>query len=49
MRQISSTVLANLCSNTISQVAYLAEDGMDRIGSDAALCLAFLHQAGFNL
>jgi hypothetical protein len=46
---LKSTELANLCSTTIGDVAGMAEDGLDRIGSDATLCLAFLHHAGFNL
>jgi hypothetical protein len=43
------TELANLCSTTIDEVADFAEDGLDRIGSDAALCTAFLHHAGLKL
>ena len=41
--------LANLCSNTIDQVADIAEGGLDRIGSDAALCFAFLRHSGLRL
>jgi hypothetical protein len=41
---LKSTELANLCSHTISEVANMAHDGLDRIGSDAALRFAFLHQ-----
>ena len=40
---------ANLCSNTIAEVADVAEAGLDRIGSDAALCFAFLRHSGLRL
>jgi DDE superfamily endonuclease len=43
---LKSQELANLCSNTIGDIA---EDGLDRIGSDAALCFAFLHHSGLKL
>ena len=43
---LKSQELANLCSNTIDQVADIAEGGLDRIGSDAALCFAFLRHSG---
>jgi transposase len=46
---LKSTALANMCSNTIDEVADVAEDGLDRIGSDAALCFAFLHHSGLRL
>ena len=46
---LKSQELANLCSDTIDDVAELAEDGLDRIGSDAALCFAFLHHSGLRL
>ena len=46
---LKSKELANLCSDTIDDVADTAEDGLDRIGSDAALCLAFLHHSGLRL
>jgi len=46
---LKSQELANLCSDTIDQVADLAEDGLDRIGTDAALCFAFLHHSGLHL
>jgi transposase len=46
---LKSTELANLCSTTINEVADIAEDGLDRIGSDAELCIAFLHHAGLKL
>ena len=32
---LKSTELANLCSDSISEVANIADDGLDRIGSDA--------------
>jgi transposase len=46
---LKSHELANLCSNTIDQVADIAEGGLDRIGSDAALCFAFLRHSGLRL
>lgn len=46
---LKSTELANLCSDTIGEVADIAEDGLDRIGSDATLCLAFLRHSGLRL
>ncbi len=46
---LKSTELANLCSETIDQIAHVAEDGLDRIGADAALCFAFLRHTGLKL
>ena len=46
---LKSTELANLCSGTIDEVANVAEDGLDRIGSDAVLCFACLRHAGLKL
>jgi transposase len=46
---LKSTELANLCSDSISEVATIADDGLDRIGSDAALCFAFLRHCGLRL
>jgi transposase len=46
---LKSQELANLCSNTIDQVADIAEGGLDRIGSDTALCFAFLRHSGLHL
>ena len=46
---LKSLELANLCSNTIDQVADIAKGGLDRIGSDAALCFAFLRHSGLRL
>src|SRR5947207_12364624 len=46
---LKSQELANLCSNTIDQVADIAQEGLDRIGTDAALCLAFLRHSGLRL
>ena len=43
---LKSQELAILCSDTIHEVADMAEDGLDRIGTDAALCLAFLRHSG---
>jgi hypothetical protein len=46
---LKSRELANLCSDTIGQVADVARGGLDRIGSDAALCAAFLRHTGLRL
>ena len=46
---LKSQELANLCSDTIDEVAQVAEGGLDRIGTDADLCFAFLHHSGLRL
>jgi transposase len=46
---LKSSELANLCRQTIADVQTIAEDGLDRIGSDAQLCLAFLRHSGLCL
>jgi transposase len=46
---LKSKELANLCSDTIDQVADTAAHGLHRIGSDAALCFAFLGHPGLRL
>jgi transposase len=46
---LKSKELANLCSDTIDEVSGIAEGGLDRIGSDASLCFAFLRHAGLRL
>ena len=46
---LKSSELANLCRDTIDEVAAIAEDGLDRIGTDAELCFAFLRHAGLQL
>ena len=46
---LKSQELANLCSNSIGEIAGVAQDGLDRIGSDAALCFAFLRHSGLRL
>ena len=46
---LKSQELANLCADAIDQVADIAEEGLDRIGTDAALCLAFLRHSGLRL
>jgi transposase len=46
---LKSTELANLCRDTIGEVEAIAETGLDRIGSDTRLCLAFLHHSGLSL
>ena len=46
---LKSAELANLCSDTIGDVAVIAEDGLNRIGSDVQLCFAFLRHCGLEL
>ena len=46
---IKSGELANLCADTIGVVTDLAEDGLDRISTDAPLCFAFLRHTGLRL
>ena len=46
---LKSQELANLCADSIDQVADMAEDRLDRIGTDADLCFAFLHHSGLRL
>ena len=46
---LKSTELANLCADTIGDVAEIAEDGLDRISSDAPRCFAFLRHSGLRL
>ena len=46
---LKSRELANLCADTIDQVAEAAQDGLDRISSDAWLCFAFLRHPRLRL
>src|SRR6266700_2031300 len=46
---VKSQELANLCADTIGEVSEAAEDGLDRISSDAPLCFAFLRHSGLQL
>jgi len=46
---VKSTELANLCADTIGEVADAAEDGLERINDDASLCFAFLRHCGLRL
>jgi hypothetical protein len=46
---LKSKELANLCSDTIDEVADTATDGLERIGGDVALCFAFLRHSGLRL
>ena len=46
---LKSKELANFCSDTLRDVANVAEDGLMRIGSDAALCFGFLRHCGLRL
>jgi transposase len=46
---LKSSELANLCPDTIEEAAGYADEGLDRIGSDAELCFAFLRHCGLTL
>jgi hypothetical protein len=46
---VKSIELANLCADTIGEVADMAQDGLDRVSSDADLCFAFLRHCGLRL
>ena len=46
---LKSSELANLCPDTIEEAATYADAGLDRIGSDAELCIAFLRHCGLKL
>ena len=46
---LKSQELANRCADTIAEVATIAEGGLDRIGTDVDLCLAFLRHSGLRL
>jgi transposase len=46
---VKSKELANLCVDTIGEVAEAAEDGLDRVSDDAPLCFAFLQHTGLRL
>jgi len=46
---LKSSELANLCPDTIEEAAVFADDGLNRIGSDADLCFAFLRHCGLKL
>ena len=46
---LKSSELANLCPDTIDDAADHAEAGLERIGSDADLCFAFLSHCGIEL
>ncbi len=46
---LKSQELANLCRDTIDETAEVAETGLNRIGSDARLCFAFLRHTRLRL
>jgi transposase len=46
---LKSLELANLCRDTLADIEAIAEDGLDRIGTDAELCFAFLCHSGLRL
>lgn len=46
---LKSGELANLCPDTIEEAAGHAEHGLDRIGTDADLCFAFLRHCRLKL
>jgi hypothetical protein len=39
---------ANLCPDTIEEAADFGDEGLDRIGSDADMCFAFLRHCGLK-
>jgi transposase len=46
---LKSEELANLCSDTINAVANIGRGGLDRIGTNADLCLASLRHSSLRL
>lgn len=46
---VKTVDLANLCANTASETQTAAEAGLDRVGGDYALCMAFLAHTGLSL
>lgn len=46
---LKSSELANLCPDTIAEAAQHATAGLKRIGTDTALCMAFLEHTGLSL
>jgi transposase len=46
---LKSKELANLCPDTIAAAADIADQGLNRIGSDRDLCHAFLRHTGLKL
>ena len=46
---VKNNELANLCADTLDQAEHAADAGLCRIGSETALCLAFLHHTGLKL
>jgi transposase len=46
---VKAVDLANLCPDTIGQAQAAAEAGLDRVGADYQLCMAFLAHTGLSL
>jgi transposase len=46
---LKGTELANLCPDTIDEAAEIVDEGLNRIGSEARLCFAFLRHCGLRL
>lgn len=46
---LKSKELANLCPDTLDDAAQVADHGLNRIGTDTGLCLAFLRHTGLRL
>ena len=46
---IKQVDLANLCPDTIGEAQAAAEAGLDRVGADYDLCMAFLAHTGHSL
>jgi hypothetical protein len=46
---VKSAELANLCCDSVGEVQAIAGDGLAGIGTDGALCIAFLRHCGLRL
>jgi transposase len=46
---VKAVELANLCPDTIDEARAAAEAGLNRVGSDADLCFAFLAHTDLSL
>ena len=46
---LKSSELANLCPDTIEEAGAFADQGLERIGTDTAMCFSFLRHCGLSL
>jgi transposase len=46
---VKGTELANRCPDTIDEAMQATRDGLERVGSDTALCFALLRHTGLSL